>query len=217
MNEYNMSLLDTLIERAQREDKKQGYRNLEEACNYLESEGYEINAGTVSRNLKNKSQKPSNATSIRNDPEGYMRYINARREAQVSKRSHPQLNKTKENIIYNIDHWMKIPHDQVCLTLITTLVNENSLKNQLNAQKNLNRALEFDPDRFIGVENHDDEIQVKKITQDLLDDIKEVINILSNFANYTVDRPIVIVTDKENMRKIGLFNSKEFLHASESR
>ena len=213
-----MNLLDTLIEKSKREDKKQGYRNIAEACDYLEKENIEINSGTVSRNLKSKQQKPSSGASIRNDSEGYMLYINTRREEQLSKQSRPEVNKPKDDI-YSINYWMKLPHDQVCLALISTLIKENSLHNQLNTQKNLNRALEFDPNKFIGIDKSGDtrESQQKKITLDLIGDIKEAIRILSRIAIIEIDKPSVIIKDIDSFNDIGLFSTGEFLHAAECR
>lgn len=216
MDGSNFNLLESLIAATQRKDKKQGFRNLEDACNYLEREGVAINAGTVSRNLQDKGLRPSSPSSIRNDTNGYMRYVNVRALEQSSKKSRYNKDEPNADNIFNIYHWTDMPHDQVCLTLVTTLVQQRQLRHELNAQKNINRSLQFDPDKFLGIER-EVELTNKSISQDLLDDIKEAIRMLSRIASFQVDPPTVSVIDCESQHYIGIFRSKEFMDATEYR
>ncbi|PPD31936.1 MAG: hypothetical protein CTY19_12300 [Methylomonas sp.] len=213
MSEDTAALLNELISVTKRKDKIQGYHNLEAACDYLEREGVLINAGTVARHLDNKDIHPANATAIRNDADGYMRYVKARGQEQLAKS--PQATTQKDvDDRYTMAFWMKVPHNQVCLALVTNLVTEKSLRHELDLQKKLNRQLSLDPDKLLGiVASPSEELVTNHYNPLLLDDIKEALRILSRLAHPQPDAPNINILNLESQQIEGIFQSREFFDA----
>jgi hypothetical protein len=217
MSEDTAALLNELISVTKRKDKIQGYHNLKAACDYLEREGVLINAGTVARHLDNKNSHPANATAIRNDAGGYMRYVKARGQEQLAKRPHATTQKAADDR-YTMEFWMSIPHNQVCLALVTNLVTEKSLRHELDLQKALNRQLSLDPDKLLGIVGSSaEELGSKQLSPLFLEDIKETVRILSRLAHPQPDSPHINILNLETQQIEGIFQSTEFFNAFANR
>ena len=109
---------------------------------------------------------------------------------------------------------MRVPHNQVCLALVTHLVSEKSLRHELDMQKALNRQLSLDPDKlFKSVGSSEDSVAVNQPNPLLLEDIKEAVRLLSRLAHPQLDSPIINILNLDTQEIEGIFQSTEFFNA----